>query len=427
MRTALPPIVLLIALASSLVLGGLARVAHAEDRAEVSTVVFIEKRDGGKGGLTVIHPQADLGIDLGRFVTLDIGYTADVVSGATASIYQVDAISAATEFSDFRNQGSLALGFKGKRSRLTLATTWGTERDYLTRQVGGVASIDLPGRNTSLALAYSHSFDQVCNKDNQMAAPLEAKALLGSDPCDKTGGFFGKDNAAMLTRWDDISIDTAQATLTQNLSPTMNMQLALYGQVLDGFQSNPYRRVRIGPNAPQEHIPEVRARWSVSARVNRYLTALKSAVHMEGRFYDDTWGVVAGNVELGYSQYVGKSLLARFYARAYQQSAATFFKDAFFYETESTAGEYFTGDRELSPVRSAMLGAKLVTIAVGGDKPVWGLFDKLQFNLRGEVLMLFPTAADSLEDNVAGIDQQFIYGNSLIDAVTLQLGLLGNY
>ena len=108
-------------------------------------------------------------------------------------------------------------------------------------------------------------------------------------------------------------------------------------------------------------------------------------------------------------------------------SAATFFKDAFFYETESTAGEYFTGDRELSPVRNATVGAKLTLISIGNEKPVWGLFDKLQFNLRGDVLFLDLVAADDTAANSAGIDTQFIYGNSLIDAVTVQLGLLGNY
>ncbi len=400
--------------------------AHAEDRAEVSSALFLESRDGGKGGLTVIHPQADVGVDLGRVVSLDAGYSADVVSGATALVYQVDAISAATSFSELRHQGSVALGFRGKRSRLTLSTTWGTERDYVSRQVGASASIDLPGRNTTVALAYSHSFDAVCTKDNGMASPLEARALVGSDPCTKRGGFFGKD-ATGMTVWEPLSIDTAQATLTQNLSPTANLQVALYGQVLDGFQSNPYRRVRVGQSSPVEHIPDVRARWSLSARLNRFFPAVRGAVHVDARFYDDTWGVIAGNVELGYSQYFGTSLLLRVFARAYQQTPATFFKDAFYYETESTAGEYFTGDRELSPVRSAMAGAKLVLITVGDEAPVLGLFDKLQLNLRGELMGLFPIAADDVAANSGGIGSQFIYGNKPIDAITLQLGLLGNY
>jgi hypothetical protein len=400
--------------------------ARAEDRAEVSTSLFAEKRDGGKGGLTVVHPQADLSVDLGRFVTLDASYSADAVSGATSVIYQADAVSSATTFSDIRHEGTLGISFHGKRSQVTFSATLGTERDYLSRQFGGNASIDLPGRNTTVALAYSHSFDLVCDKDNGMASPEEAKALTGADPCDKSGGIFGKDRPG-VTLWRELSIDTAQTTLTQNISPTMNLQVALFGQILEGFQSNPYRRVRIGQNSPQEHIPSTRDRWSLSARFNRFLPRLHSAVHFDARFYDDTWGVIAGDAELGYSQYIGKSLLLKFHARVYQQRAATFFKDAFFYETESTAGSYFTGDRELSPVRSAMFGAKLTVITLGGDHPVWGLFDKLQLSVKGDVLMLDVLPADNLADNPMGIDKQFIYGNSLIDAVILQLGLTGNF
>ena len=42
--------------------------------------------------------------------------------------------------------------------------------------------------------------------------------------------------------------------------------------------------------------------------------------------------------------------------------------------------------------------------------------------------MAVPTLpADDLANNPMGIDKQFIYGNSLIDAVILQLGLTGNF
>jgi hypothetical protein len=408
----------------------LTSTAAAEDRAEVSTTLFAEKRDGSDGRLTVIHPQVLLGVDIGRFTSLDVAYSADVVSGATASIYQVDAVSAATSFSDFRNEGSIGIGFYGRRSRLSFSALFGTERDYLSRQIGGTASIDLPGRNTTVALAYTHGFDLVCNRDNGDATPLEARALTGNDSCKKSAVVSGKDRPMMdsdgaPTQWEDLSIDTAAVTLTQNLSPTTNMQVALFGQVLEGFQSNPYRRVRIGPNAPQEHIPDTRARWSLSFRINRFLPALHGAAHFDGRFYNDTWGVTAGNVELAYSQYLGKSLLVRFYGRVYQQTEATFFKDAFYYETESTAGEYFTGDRELAPVRNITAGTKLTMITIGEDKPVLGMFDKLQLNLRGELMLIDTLDADAASP--MGTDRQFIYGNSLIDAIVIQLGVLGNY
>jgi hypothetical protein len=419
------------AAAIAAVLGATAAIAAADDRTEVSTALFAEQRDGGKGGLTVIHPQVLFGVDLGRFFSLDVGYAADVVSGATATVYQVDATTGATTFSDVRNEGTLTLGFHGKRSRLAFTGTFGTERDYLTRQVGGSASIDLPGRNTTVGLAYTHGADQICNRDNGTATPLEARALTGADECAKPKIFYGSDAldaaGARLTKWEGLSIDTAQVSLTQNLSPTLNLQLALYGQILEGFQSNPYRRVQVGPNTPQEHIPDTRARWSITARLNRYLPKLSAAAHFEGRFYNDTWGVTGGNFGLAYSQYLGKPLLLRVHFRLYQQSAATFFRDAFFYETLSSAGEYWTGDRELSPVRNATLGGKLTLITVGEDKPVWGLFDKLQLHMKGDLMLIDVVAADSLEMNVDGIDRQFIYGNSLIDGVMLQLGLMGSY
>ena len=343
-----------------------ARVAYAEDRAEVSTTMFAESRSGDMGGLTVLHPQADLCVDIGRNVTLDMGYAADAVTGATATTYQVDATSSATKFSDLRHEGRLAFGFQGRRSRLVFIGVVGTERDYISRQIGAASSIDLAGRNTNIALAYTHSWDEVCDRENADLMPLERRALLGSDPCEKKALILGKDTPGQ-TVWRDLSIDTAQVTLTQNLSPTWNMQIALFGQVLEGFQSNPYRRVKIGTASPQEHIPDTRARWSITARINRFIPSLHAAAHLSARFYDDTWRVFGGDAELGYSQYLGNNLLVKFRARVYQQAPAKFFKDAFFYENFSTAGEYFTGDRELSPVRSALLGGKLTLITVGDE------------------------------------------------------------
>ncbi|MEZ4359080.1 MAG: DUF3570 domain-containing protein [Kofleriaceae bacterium] len=399
--------------------------ARAEDRAEVSTTWFQEQRQGGQGGLTVIHPQVDLGVDVGNHVALAAGYSADAVSGATAAVYAVDAVSSATQFSDTRHEGSLGLGFFGKRSRLNLGATVGRERDYLSLALSGAAAIDLPGKNTTVELSYSHGMDQVCDRDNAEATPLSLRPLRGTDPCDK-GVLRGADTEGM-TVWRDLELDTAQVAVTQNLSPVMNLQVSLFGQVLRGFQANPYRRVRVGPNEPQEHVPDVRARAALAARLNRYLAKLHAALYFEGRAYSDTWGVNSGTLEMAYSQYLGKSLLLRVRGRLYQQTAATFFKDAFFYETESTAGAYFTGDRELAPVRNVLLGAKLTLINVAEERPVWGVFDKLQLALKVDGLFLSELAADDPAANPVGRDRQFLSADQLFDAFILQLGFTGDY
>jgi hypothetical protein len=402
--------------------------AAADDGVDANVTWYQEQRQGGLGGLTVIHPQVDGAVDVGEHTTLAVGYAADAMSGATASVYTVDAVSTATEFSDLRHEGSLGLTFAGRRAKLSVSGAVGVERDYLSLSGSASAAIDLPGKNTNLALSYSHAQDAVCDKSNADLQPLERRALTGADPCGTEYGVLGKDSVdvtmTVLTTWRELSIDTAQATVTQNLSPTMVLQLSLYGQVLEGFQSNPYRRVRVGPNEPQESIPDTRARAAAAVRLNRYLPKLRSAVHVSARAYSDTWGVNAATVELAYSQYFGSSLLLRVRGRAHQQTAATFFKDAFFYETESTAGAYFTGDRELAPVRNAVIGGKLTLMSVAeDDRKVWGLFDRVDWNLKTDVFLLDELPADDEAANLAGRATQFLTSDQLLDAFEVQLGL----
>lgn len=412
-------------LVGALALVARAAPARAEDAVELTTTWYQEQRQGGLGGLTVIHPQLDIGLG-GETVGVDVGYSADAVTGATAAVYSSDAVSSATTFSDLRHDGRLGLSFSGKRAQFGVGGAVAAERDYLSISVSGGAAIDLPGKNTNVALSYSHAFDEVCDKDNAMLGIFERRPLTGFDACAKNV-VLGEDTPG-TTVWRDISIDTAQATVTQNLSPTANLQLALFGQIVDGFQSNPYRRVRVGSNEPQEHIPATRARLAVSARLNRFFPALRGAVHVSARYYSDTWGVNSGTGELAWSQYAGSSLLLRLRARVYQQSAATFFKDAFFYETESAAGEYFTGDRELAPVRNVLVGGKLTILTVAeDDRDVWGLFDKVSVNLKADVLLLSELAADDPDANLVGRDRQFLSSDQLVDSFVLQLGVLAAY
>jgi len=399
------------------------RPVAADDKVDATTTWYQEARRGNLGGLTVVHPQVDFGV--GDEVSFEAGWSADAVTGATAAVYAVDAVSSATKFSDLRNEGHASLGFAGRRSQLAVTGSVGAERDYLSITAGGSGSIDLPGKNTNVALSYTHNFDQVCDRDNAMLGPLERRPLTGLDPCNKNY-ILGKDTPGM-TVWRDVAIDTAQGTITQNLSPTMNLQVGLWGQIVDGFQSNPYRRVRVGQIDAQEHSPGTRARGALSARLNRYLIPVHAALHLSARLYSDTWGVNSAAVETDWSQYLGSDLLFRLRARIYQQTAATFFKDAFFYETESTAGEYFTGDRELAPVRNILVGGKFTVLTVAEDKKVWGVFEKMQFNLKGDVIFLDELPADDPDANAAGTGDQFLTSGQLIDAFVVQAGVLLNF
>jgi len=60
-------------------------------------------------------------------------------------------------------------------------------------------------------------------------AAFVTRALTGADQCAKQDLILSKDLPG-TTVWKDLSIDTAQFTLTQNLTPTLNMQLAAFDQ-----------------------------------------------------------------------------------------------------------------------------------------------------------------------------------------------------
>ena len=402
-------------------------IAHAEDRVDSTTTWYQERRKGNLGGLTVVHPQFDIGVDVGDNTTLDLGYSADAVSGATAAVYSTDAVSSATTFKDLRHAANTGITFYGSRSSLSLSGNIGTERDYNSIGVGMSAKIDLPGKNTSLALSYNHGFDQVCDFDNGLATALERRPLTRQQLCKKRQFLRGEDTSGDSI-WRDLSLDSSQATITQNISPSVVAQVGLFGQVVRGFQSNPYRRVRVSGVEAQENIPSVRGRAALMARVNKYMPSMKSAIHAMFRGYTDTWGVNSVTLGLGYSQYFGTSLLLRTNARIYQQSEATFFKDAFFYETEGSAGEYFTGDRELGAIRNVVGSMKFSYIKFNEDGGnVLGVFDEVSFNLKGEVYLLDELPADPIEENREGIDRQFLSSGQAVDAFTLQLGMLFRY
>jgi hypothetical protein len=61
------------------------------------------------------------------------------------------------------------------------------------------------------------------------------------------------------------------------------------------------------------------------------------------------------------------------------------------------------------------------------DKDLLGLFERLQLNLKADVLFLSEQAADDPMNNPEGIDRQFLSSGQLVDAFTLQLGLQLDY
>ncbi len=389
--------------------------AAAEDRVDSTVTWFSERRAEG-GALQVIHPQFDFGIDLGNVLSIGGTYQADIVTGATPTIYaaprpgEVDAVTSASQMSETRHVGGGSIGLTGSRSSLTVSYAYGTERDYRSHSITASGSIDLPGKNTTFGLSYTRNIDKVCAFDNGDAEPLSRRPLSGTDPCFTEGG---------RTIELPVDLDTVQASLSQILTPSLVLQLGVYGQIVRGFQSSPYRRVRVFQVDAQENVPDVRDRGAAFVRFNLALPGIHAATSLFGRAYVDTWGIRSGSVEITYHQYLGRKILFRVRGRGYQQTGAKFFRDAVDYELMGPAGQYFTGDREHAPLRTVLAGGKLSYLLTAQEgRPVLGIFDDVDLHINAEGLWTMPMTDTPPGGDVSG---------PLPDAIIAGLGLLLRY
>src|SRR4029079_1777948 len=97
----------------------------------------------------------------------------------------VDAVSGATGFSDTRQQVRGGFSYDRPAAALAASYSYGWESDYRAHAVSASTRTDLVDHNFTLALAYTHNFDSVCDANNQGvgADGLNLRALTSSVHC----------------------------------------------------------------------------------------------------------------------------------------------------------------------------------------------------------------------------------------------------
>lgn len=337
--------------------------AHAQV-AQLDTAHTLYHESPTRTNMTVYTPGVDLAVTPADWVTVRGGYEADIVSGASVSTkagpaYQavnpgVDVITTSSVH-DVRHAPRGGLTLRKGDVAYTASYTYGTENDYKSHSLFVGAKTEAYEHNTQFEISYARNFDLVCDRVQAVndTAP-RYRALEDSNGC-----FTGKDPLRTRHR---LSIDGFQASWTQAWTPVFATQLVYTAQLLDGFQSNPYRSIILAQGLKaQEHHPEVRARQALALRFNLYLRPIKVAVRVTGRVYRDSWDITSGTGELEVERYLfeGFRLTAR--GRFYKQGGAVFWSDDYTGGDPPLGrrGQYFTGDRELSPFWSLGLGARI--------------------------------------------------------------------
>ncbi len=328
------------------------------------------------GKMTVINPSTVLTVKPWESFGITGGYSADIVSGASIKTRNAargqnpDAVSSAS-VKDTRHVVNGGLSFKRKLSTLQAGYNYSTENDYRSHSVDVFGKTELLQKTVELSIAYSHNWDSVCDRVQIDPDPTRRLSL------DNSVGCF-KPSDKLTTR--PIAIDAIQGGWTQLWSPTFATQATYSIQIMNGFLSNPYREVNIGVSSPaQEYVPAVRVRQAAGLKANWYIKPLKTAFRIGGRLYRDTWDVRAISGEAELERYVFiDALRLRARGRYYAQGRAAFYSDDYLIEPR---GVYFTGDRELSSMRTILAGVRIAYGPSATHGRWLGLLSKVEASL----------------------------------------------
>lgn len=365
------------------VLAGVAVRAHADSGVSTTATYFHES--GGGLDMDVFTPSARARLDIDDTLIVGAGWEADIVSGASVAIVDapagadVDVITSATRLTDVRHSFGGSLELRGDTTAISAAYTYGFEEDYRSHGITLSGRAELFERNTTLEIAWARGFDSACDLAQPRAQEAVDRARLPS-----SDGCFSSDEAEMRTT-HDIDLNTFQGAWTQVWTPVLATQATITAQLLHGFQANPYRAVWLGRTSAQEHHPENRARYALGLEARLWIDPLLGALQVFGRVYRDSWAVRSLTAELAWEQTIGELLRLRARGRYYTQTGAIFWSDDY---ARDPAGQYFTGDRELSPMSSWTFGGRLTLgMAADEDGDVLGFLSALDFVFKGDLIM----------------------------------------
>jgi len=379
------------AIAGAAIVGAvLASPAARAQVAEFDTSHTVYYESPFRTNMFVYTPSAALSVTPAEPVDIRAGWEADVVSGASVAVkagpaYQAthpaaDVVTTASVH-DFRNVGRGGFTLRKETVSLSGDYAFSTEHDYRSHSLNVAAKTELFDHNTQLEINYARNFDTTCDRvQSTDDAPPRFRALEDSSGCFTSG-------ATRTTH--SIGVDGLQGGWTQAWSPVFATQLVYTAQITSGFQSNPYRSVILGEGLKtQEHHPENRAREGLALRGNFFIRPIRAALRLGVRGYWDTWDVKSITGEAEIEKYLSEGLRIDAHGRFYKQSGALFWSDDYTGGDRPLGprGQYWTGDRELSPFTSILVGLRLTYTITPQRGRLLGLMTSLKLAVHGSAM-----------------------------------------
>lgn len=209
-----------------------------------------------------------------------------------------------------------------------------TEVDYRSNSVIGTFSQEVNNRNTTFTVRGQYTSDWV------------GKILEHGD-----------------IHYQAKKTYAASVALVQVLSSTAVMDLMYDVVIHKGFQSDPYRQVKVYEGTSlytltDELHPDKRLRQAAALKLSHYISPIRASLIGSYRYYWDDWQVASHTAEAKFNTYLLDDLVFGVNYRYYTQGAAYFYK-ARYTGPEFLAGSFRTSDYKLKKFSSNNFGLGL--------------------------------------------------------------------
>jgi len=273
------------------------------------------------GGVKIDGPSLLLRKNIKETVSLFGNYYVDSISSASIDVVT----TGASAYEEERKEYTIGADYLHDDTIMSVAYTDSAENDYKAKSLNIGVSQDVFGGLTTVSMSYGRGSDNIYR----------------NGPDGEPDGVFH----------ETADRRNYRVGVTQVI--TRNMLLGLYYEAVtdEGYLNNPYRQSRyVDPNSASgyswqpEVYPGTRSSNAASF-TTRYYLPYRAAVFGGYRFYSDTWGIRAHNVDIGYTHTVGQAWVLDLSYRYYSQGGAEFYEDLYPY---ADSQNFLGRDKELS-------------------------------------------------------------------------------
>ena len=257
------------------------------------------------------------------------GFVYDDMSGSSpwyirpAENGDPEVVMSGATIDDTRYDFSVGAEYFGDTFTIAPSIGYSTEKDYKAISGGVEVEYEFPNKSTSVRGGIAVSFDEV-------------------DPT--------QDGQSIRVNNEDKENYSIFGGITQVINKHTVLQTTLGISYFDGFLSDPYKQVSVGPRIGAtlfpDNRPDDRTQYTFSTRLRRYSELLGAALHVDYRFYYDDWDVRSHTLDLGLHKVTDSGWAFDTSLRYYSQTQADFYEP--FYTALPADGEV-SSDYRLSP------------------------------------------------------------------------------